>query len=40
MAMCQITDERAFVENTISARVSPTDLQAMQEKVKDVLVGE
>ena len=40
MALCQITDERAFVEDIISSRLSPTDLDVMQKRVNDVFVGE
>jgi len=40
IALCQITDERACVEDIISLRLSPTDLDAMQKRVNDVFVGE
>jgi len=40
IVLCQIADERVFVEDIISSRLSPTDLEAMQKRVNDVIVGE
>jgi len=40
IALYQITDERPIVEDIISSRLSPIDLDAMQKGVNDVFVGE
>ena len=40
MAVCQIADERVFAGDIISLQLSRTDLDAIQQRVNDVFVGE
>lgn len=40
MSLWRITNEPACVEDIISSRLSPADLQAMQERVNEGFVGE
>jgi len=40
MSLWRITNEPACVEDIISSRLSPADLQAMQERVNQGFVGE